>query len=71
MGFLRHAVSVTELKSEDIVFVKAVALQCVDNDGRLQGVFKVCEAEEDFLACGLISRDETQGFESGKGSEDV
>jgi len=64
-------IRIGERESENIVLIKAVALQSVDHDGRLQHALEVCEAEVDFLTVGLVAQDQAEGAETWEGAEDV
>ena len=49
--------SVGKLKTDDVVFVKTVALQGVDNDGSLFKILEVSKTEVDFLPILGFARD--------------
>lgn len=69
MSVVGHCVG--KLESDEVIAVKAVALQCVDDHSCLLGVLKVSKSEVDFQAILGLSRDETELLEAREGSEDV
>ena len=63
--------SVRKLKTQDVVSIEPIALQRIDDDGRLQSRLKVGKAQDDFLPGLLLPRDEADSFEAEEWSENM
>ena len=62
---------VRELKTQDVVSIESISLECVDNDSRLKSRLEVSKAQDYFLPGFFLSRDESNSFESEERSKDV
>ncbi len=62
---------VAELKTENIILVKPIALKSVNDQGGLEFVFEVGEAEDYFFAWSLLAGNEPHRFEAGEGPENM
>ena len=62
---------IAELKTENVILVKAIALKSVNDQGGLELVFEVSEAEDYFFAWPFFARNEPHCLEAGEGAEDV
>ena len=51
--------------------MESIALESVDDHGSLRGAFKVCKSEVNLRAVFGVSGNESELFESLKGSKDV
>ena len=63
--------SVGELKTQNIIFVKAVALESIDDNRCLQSRFEISKAENYFIARFLFTRNQTNSLVTRKGSKNV
>ena len=63
--------SVGELKTQNIIFVKAVALESVDDNRCLQSRFEISKAENYFIARFLFTRNQTNSLVTRKGSKNM
>ena len=63
--------SVGELKTQNIIFVKAVALKSVDDNRCLQSRFEISKAENYFIARFLFTRNQTNSLVTRKGSKNM
>ena len=71
VGSTASADSIRKLKTYNIIFVKSVALESVDNNCSLFECFKVSKAEVNFLAILCLSRNKTELLKTRKWSKDV
>jgi hypothetical protein len=63
--------SIWKLKSDEIIFVKSITLQSIDNQGRLVHIFKVSKGKMDFFTVPSFSRDKTKTLKTYKWSENI
>ena len=71
VGSTASADSIRKLKTYNIIFVKSVALESVDDNCSLFECFKVSKAEVNFLAIFCLTRNKTELLKTRKRSKDV
>lgn len=63
--------SVRKLKTQNIIFVEAIALESVYDNRCLQSRFEISKAENNFIARFLFTRNQTNSLVTRKGSKNV